>query len=70
MAMSPRDQLLILQLRYFDAYVSHHQFLMFSAQLVFALNSSWDWRQEHAGFHYPSFYNFIVDLLEDEDSPL
>jgi len=20
---------------------------------------------EHAGFHYPSFYNFIVDYFED-----
>jgi hypothetical protein len=35
MAMSPRDQSLILQHRYVDAYVSHHRFLMFSAQAYF-----------------------------------
>jgi hypothetical protein len=29
------------------------------------LNSARDWKQEHAGFYYPSFYNFIVDFFED-----
>ncbi|KAH9955819.1 hypothetical protein BC827DRAFT_1347306 [Russula dissimulans] len=36
-----------------------------ATQLVFSLNSSREWRKEHAGFHYPPFYNFIVDYLED-----
>ncbi|KAH9955653.1 hypothetical protein BC827DRAFT_1141046, partial [Russula dissimulans] len=34
-------------------------------QLVFSLNSAQEWKKEHAGFHYPSFYNFIVDYLKD-----
>jgi hypothetical protein len=34
-------------------------------QLIFALGSAQEWKQEHAGFHYPKFYNFIVDYLED-----
>jgi hypothetical protein len=34
-------------------------------QLVFALGSAREWKREHAGFHYPSLYNFIVDYLED-----
>jgi hypothetical protein len=31
------------------------------------MNSARDWKQEHAGFHYPSFYNFIVDFFEDAE---
>jgi hypothetical protein len=34
-------------------------------KLVFALGSAREWKREHAGFHYPSFYNFIVDYLEN-----
>lgn len=34
-------------------------------KLVFSLGSAREWKREHAGFHYPSFYNFIVDYLED-----
>lgn len=41
-----------------------------ATQLVFSLNTSRDWRHEHAGFHYPSFYNFIVDYFEDVDDDL
>jgi len=36
-----------------------------ATQLVFSLNTSREWRKEHAGFHYPSFYNFLVDYFED-----
>jgi hypothetical protein len=32
---------------------------------MFSLNSARDWKHEHAGWHYPSFYNFIVDFFED-----
>jgi len=39
-----------------------------ATQLVFSLNSARDWKTEHAGFHYPSFYNFIVDFFEDADN--
>ncbi|KAN0105119.1 hypothetical protein V8E52_011366 [Russula decolorans] len=31
------------------------------------MNSARDWKQEHAGFHYPSFYNFIVDFFENAE---
>jgi hypothetical protein len=31
------------------------------------MNSARDWKQEHAGFHFPTFYNFIVDFFEDTD---
>ena len=29
------------------------------------MNDAKDWKREHGGFHYPSFYNFIVDHFED-----
>jgi len=35
-----------------------------ATQLVFSLGSAREWKREHAGFHYPAFYNFIVDYLE------
>jgi hypothetical protein len=38
-----------------------------TVKLVFSLNSAREWKPEHAGFHYPSFYNFIVDFFEDTD---
>jgi hypothetical protein len=41
-----------------------------ATQLVFSLNTSRDWRYEHAGFHYPSFYNFIVDYFEDAEDDI
>jgi len=34
-------------------------------KLVFALGSAREWKCKHAGFHYPLFYNFIVDYLEN-----
>jgi hypothetical protein len=34
-------------------------------KLVFALGTAREWKREHASFHYPAFYNFIVDYLED-----
>jgi uncharacterized protein DUF6698 len=33
-------------------------------KLIFSLNNSKDWKHLHAGFHYPSFYNFIADFFE------
>lgn len=41
-----------------------------ATQLVFSLNTSPDWRHKHVGFHYPSFYNFIVDYFEDVDDDI
>lgn len=32
------------------------------------MNSAREWKKEHAGMHYPLFYNFIVDFFEDPDS--
>jgi len=34
-------------------------------KLVFALGSAREWKCEHTSFHYPLFYNFIVDYLEN-----
>jgi len=34
-------------------------------KLVFALGTTQEWKREHAGFHYPAFYNFIVNYLKD-----
>jgi len=34
-------------------------------KLVFALGSAQEWKHKHASFHYPSFYNFIVDYLKN-----
>ena len=41
-------------------------FQHFFPQLVFSLNSAPLWRPEHAGFHYPSFYYFIVNFFEND----
>jgi uncharacterized protein DUF6698 len=38
-------------------------------KLVFSLNNSKDWKHLHAGFHYPSFYNFIADFFEGHQDP-
>lgn len=39
-------------------------------KLVFSLSSARDWKKHHAGFHFTTFYNFIVDMFEDpEDEP-
>ncbi|KAH9968067.1 hypothetical protein BC827DRAFT_1170023 [Russula dissimulans] len=40
-----------------------------ATQLIFALNSSRGWKREHAGFHYPTLYNFLVDYFEDAVDP-
>jgi len=39
----------------------------FFLKLVFALSSvpGWPGKKRHAGFHFPSLYNFIVDTFED-----
>jgi hypothetical protein len=34
-------------------------------QLIFSLSTAQEWKREHNGFHYPIFYNFIVDFFED-----
>ena len=34
-------------------------------KLVFALGSAREWKRKHASFHYPAFYNFLVDYLKD-----
>jgi len=39
-------------------------------KLVFALCSARDWRKKHSGFHFPTLYNFIVDLFEDPEDDL
>ncbi len=36
----------------------------FFFKLVFTLGTAREWKHEHAGFHYPVFYNFIIDYLE------
>ena len=36
-------------------------------QLVFALSSAKEWKKTHSGFHFPAFYNFIVDAFEDPE---
>jgi len=36
----------------------------FFFKLVFTLGTAWEWKHKHAGFHYPVFYNFVVDYLE------
>ena len=34
-------------------------------KLIFSLSTAQEWKREHNGFHYPTFYNFIVDVFED-----
>jgi len=36
-------------------------------KLVFSLSSARDWKKHHAGFHFTTFYNFIVDTFEDPE---
>lgn len=42
----------------------------FLSKLVFSLCSAKDWKKKHAGFHFPSFYNFILDTLENPEDDL
>jgi len=44
-----------------------HFIMFFLLKLVFSLHTTWEWKLEHASFHYLSFYNFIVDYLEAHD---
>ncbi len=48
-----------------NGQVTPHTITYAATQLVFSLNTSREWRKEHAGFHYPLFYNFLVDYFED-----
>lgn len=41
---------------------------MFLPKLVFALCGARDWKKKYAGFHFPTFYNFIVDNFEDVEN--
>jgi len=50
--------------------VTPHAIAYTAMQLVFSLNTSRDWKTKHAGFHYPSFYNFIVDYFEDVEDDI
>jgi hypothetical protein len=34
-------------------------------QLIFSLSTAQEWKRYHNGFHYPTFYNFLVDFFED-----
>jgi len=52
----------------------HFQFLMvfrsflmslLPPQLIFSLSMAQEWKHEHNGFHYPLFYDFIIDFFED-----
>jgi hypothetical protein len=43
---------------------------LYLLKLVFSLNNSKDWKHLHAGFHYPSFYNFIADFFEAHQDPV
>ena len=36
-------------------------------QLIFSLSTAQEWKCEHNGFHYPIFYNFIIDFFKDVD---
>ena len=36
-------------------------------QLIFSLSTAQEWKCYHNGFHYPSFYNFLIDFFEDID---
>jgi hypothetical protein len=65
MATSPQDQLPTLQRRYVISTLVAINFWRLLSKLIFSLNTARDWKQEHAGFNYPSFYNFIVDFFED-----
>lgn len=46
-------------------YLAWLSFIHFICKLLFSLNTASDWVHQHAGFHYPSFYNFIVDFFEE-----
>jgi len=39
--------------------------LLLHPQLVFSLSTAQEWKCYHNGFHYPSFYNFLIDFFED-----
>ena len=34
-------------------------------QFIFSLSTAQEWKCEHNSFHYPIFYNFIVNFFED-----
>jgi hypothetical protein len=55
----------MLQPKYIDTYLQWvRSFLIVFFKLVFALGTAQEWKCEHAGFHYPAFYNFVVNYLE------
>jgi len=44
--------------------------LCFLLKLVLALTSAKAWKKKHAGFHFPTFYNFIVDIFKDPEDDI
>jgi hypothetical protein len=41
--------------------------LSFPPKLIFSLSTAREWKHEHNGFYYPSFYDFVVDFFEDAE---
>ena len=39
----------------------------FLPKLVFSLCSARDWKKQYDRFHFPTFYNFIVDTFKDPE---
>jgi len=50
-----------------DGQVTGRSIAYAATQLVFALSSAPEWTKNHSGFHFPAFYNFIVDTFEDPE---
>ncbi len=48
----------------YDSYILPHVFSL-PPQLIFSLSTAREWKCEHNGFHYPSFYDFVVNYFED-----
>jgi hypothetical protein len=50
-----------------------HSLLLFPShafvQLHFALNDATHWISDYNGFNYEEFYEFIIDLFEEDQTP-
>jgi hypothetical protein len=68
MGMLPLIPLLILQHRYVVASVLYSLPKCVAPKVVFSLNSAQEWKTDHTGINYPSFYNFVVNFLEEADN--
>ena len=71
-AMSPDVRLHMPQPKYVEPYcfMSHHSTNVFHRKLVFSLSSAWEWKKQHAGFHFPALYNLIVDTFKDPEDKI